>query len=78
MNKEKIWTDINYVVMATLIFGQITIGWFFLVGQGAYLIGNVINVTRDFKLNRPIADKVKDIAFLAITVGLLILKVLGK
>ena len=44
-----------------------------MVGQGAYLLGNIINVIRDFKLGRPRADKVKNICFTAITVGLIIL-----
>lgn len=73
MNNEKFWDNIGYVIMALLLVGQITVGWLFMVGQGAYLLGNIINVIRDFKLGRPRADKVKNICFTAITVGLIIL-----
>lgn len=73
MNKEKFWDNIGYVIMALLLVGQVTVGWLFMVGQGAYLLGNVINVIRDYRLNRPRADKVKNICFTAITVGLIIL-----
>lgn len=73
MNNEKFWDNIGYVIMALLLIGQVTVGWLFMVGQGAYLLGNVINVIRDYRLNRPRADKVKNICFTAITVGLIIL-----
>ena len=71
--KNKVWDNIGYVVMALLLIGQVTVGWLFLIGQSAYLIGNVLNVVRDFKLERPRADKVKNICFTAITCGLIIL-----
>jgi len=73
MNNEKFWDNIGYVIMALLLIGQVTVGWLFMVGQGAYLLGNIINVIRDYRLNRPRADKVKNICFTAITVGLIIL-----
>ena len=58
---NKIWDNVGYIVMALLLIGQVTVGWLFMVGQGAYLIGNILNVVRDFKLGRPRADKVKNI-----------------
>lgn len=70
---EKRWDNVGYAVMALLLIGQVTVGWLFMIGQGAYLIGNMLNVVRDFKLDRPKADKVKNICFTAITVGLIIL-----
>ena len=73
MNNEKFWDNIGYVIMALLFIGQVTVGWLFMVGQGAYLLGNIINVIRDYRLNRPRADKVKNICFTVITVGLIIL-----
>lgn len=73
MNNEKFWDNIGYVIMALLLIGQVTVGWLFMVGQGAYLLGNIINVIRDYRLNRPRADKVKNICFTAITIGLIIL-----
>ena len=44
-----------------------------MLGQGAYLVGNVLNVVRDFKLSRPAADKVKNVCFTAITIGLIVI-----
>lgn len=70
---NKTQDNIGYVVMGLLLIGQVTVGWLFMVGQCAYLIGNILNVVRDFKLNRPKADKVKNICFTAITLGLIIL-----
>lgn len=70
---EKRWANMGYVVMALLLVGQVTVGWAFLLGQGAYLVGNVLNVIRDFKLGRPASDKVKNVCFTAITVGLMII-----
>lgn len=67
----KAWNNIGYLVMALLLIGQITVGWLFMIGQGAYLVGNVLNVIRDFKLGRPAADKVKNVCFTAITIGLI-------
>ena len=73
--KENFWDNAGYVVLVLLLIGQITVGWLFMIGQSAYLIGNLINVVRDFKLNRPKADKIKNICFTAITIGLIILYV---
>lgn len=73
--KENFWDNTGYVVLVLLLIGQITVGWLFMIGQSAYLIGNLINVVRDFKLNRPKADKIKNICFTAITIGLIILYV---
>lgn len=77
MEKEKFWENSMYAVIVLLVIGQITVGWLFYVGQGAYLIGNIINVLRDFKMNRPKADKIKNLLFTAITVGLIMLKMLN-
>lgn len=70
---NKTWNNIGYLVMALLLIGQITVGWLFMLGQGAYLVGNVLNVVRDFKLGRPAADKVKNVCFTAITIGLIVI-----
>ena len=71
--ENKIWDNVGYIVMGLLLIGQVTVGWIFMIGQGAYLVGNILNVVRDFKLGRPKADKVKNICFTAITLGLIIL-----
>ena len=77
MEKEKFWENSMYAVIILLVIGQMTVGWLFYVGQGAYLIGNIINVVRDFKMDRPKADKIKNLLFTAITIGLIMLRMLN-
>mgnify|MGYP003550871603 FL=1 len=77
MEKEKFWENSMYAVIVLLVIGQMTVGWLFYVGQGAYLIGNIINVLRDFKMDRPKADKIKNLLFTAITIGLIMLRMLN-
>lgn len=69
--------NLQYFVLICLILGQCTIGSFFYLGQSFYLIANLISLCRCFLLNRPISDKVKDACCLAITTGLIAIKVLG-
>ena len=77
MEKEKFWENSMYAVIVLLVIGQMTVGWLFYVGQGAYLIGNIIGVLRDFKMDRPKADKIKNLLFTAITIGLIMLRMLN-
>lgn len=75
--KEKMknfWESLQYVVLILLIVGQCTVGSWFYFGQGIYLIANLISTLRCFILGRPNADKVKDSACLAITIGLILIK----
>ena len=74
---EKVFELLNYLVLMMLIVGQCTVGSNFLIGQCVYLGANLISVSRCFILKRPIADKVKDCSCLAITCGLLSIKLLG-
>ena len=74
---EKAFELLNYLVLMMLIVGQCTVGSNFLIGQSVYLGANLISVSRCFILKRPIADKVKDCSCLAITCGLLSIKLLG-
>ena len=67
---------LGYSIMFMLIIAQCVVGEWFLLGQVIYLISNIANVVRDFALARPIADKVKNILFSAITLGLILIKVL--
>lgn len=70
--KKKIIENIQYVVLALLILGQVTIGTYYILGQCFYLIANIISVTRCFLLKRPKADKFKDITCTGITLALII------
>lgn len=77
MKNVKTWENVAYIALALCVFGNIAVGWFYLLAQVAYLVANGINVVRNFALNRPSADKVKDLAFFAITVGLIIIRLFG-
>lgn len=67
-----IWEVICYIALALCVFGQITVGKFYLVAQFAYLIANVASVIRDYAIGLPAGNKVKDFAFTGITLALII------
>ena len=73
--KKVFENQIGYMVMFLLIIGQCTVGEWFIFGQVIYLIANVSSVVRDFVLRRPNSDKVKNICFSAITVGLILIRI---
>jgi hypothetical protein len=73
MKCEKLFENLNYVVLMGLITGQCIIGKWYLLGQCVYLLCNMISVTRSFVLKRPKADKIKDCSCTAITIGLILL-----
>ena len=74
-NNSTFWEIIGYTTLALCIFGQIAVGYIYLVAQFGYLIANALSVVRDFALNLPRANKVRDIAFTAITLALIIIKI---
>ena len=76
--KRNILINLTYVVIIFTIIGQCIVGGSFYLGQFAYLIANCINTVRDFALNRPAADKVKNTTFLAITIGIILFNYLIK
>jgi Mg2+/citrate symporter len=80
MNRKKreFFENLQFVVLVLLIVGQCTVGVNFYLGQGVYLAANIIATTRNFKLKRPAADKVKECACLAITIGLIIFNLFVK
>ena len=69
--------DVLYVAMFMTVLGQCIVGNMFYVGQGLFLTANVIYLTRDFKLNRPKADKIKNTLFTAITVGIIVMQLIA-
>ena len=71
-----VWELVGYVTLALCIFGQIAVGYIYIIAQSAYLIANLASVIRDFALNLPAANKVTDIAFTAITIALIIIKII--
>ena len=68
------WECIGYITLALCVFGQIAVGYWYMVAQLAYLISNIAAVVRDFALKLPPANKVRDIVFTAITVALIVIK----
>lgn len=76
VNKQTIWEIVGYMGLALCVFGQIAIGWFYLLAQFAYLIANVSGVIRDFALGLPPSNKVRDIAFSSITLALILIRIL--
>lgn len=74
---KKFFENLNYIVLMLLIIGQCTVGANWFIGQLIYLSANIISTTRCFWLKRPMADKIKDCSCLAITLGLLGIKLLG-
>ncbi len=73
MKYEKLFENLNYIVLMGLIIAQCVIGKWYLVGQSIYLLCNAISVTRSIVLKRPKADKIKDCSCTAITIGLILL-----
>ena len=70
---NKVWEAVGYFTLALCIIGQVTVGYFYMFAQVGYLIANILGVVRDFALNLPRANKVRDITFTAITIGLIVI-----
>ena len=73
---DRMIVNIAYASIALTVIGQCTMGSNFYIGQGAYLVANIINCVRDIILRRPRADKIKNFTFLGITIGLIILQLI--
>lgn len=66
----KVWETVAYVCLALTIAGQVLTASNVLFAQWVWLVSNALFVARDFALDRPRADKVKDVAMLALTIGM--------
>lgn len=71
MKKFITWENVQYVVLFLTVIGQILIGVNYFLGQGTWLLANVITVTRNVKLDRPRADRVQGWFMFALTFGLI-------
>lgn len=69
--KKRILVDLAYVSIVFTVLGQCIVGGSFYIGQVGFLIANTVNIVRDFALKRPAADKIKNVTFWAITVGII-------
>ena len=72
ISSEKVWEGVAYVCLALTIAGQVFTTMNVLIAQVVWLISNVLFVMRDFTLKRPTSDKVKDVAMLGLTIGIVI------
>lgn len=72
VSSEKVWECVAYICLALTIAGQVFTTMNVLIAQIVWLISNVLFVARDFALHRPISDKVKDVAMLGLTIGIVI------
>jgi hypothetical protein len=70
-----LWEIVGYTTLALCIFGQITVGYIYLVAQFAYLAANALGIVRDFALDLPRANKVRDVVFTGITLALIVIKI---
>lgn len=69
--------NLQLLGLALTIMGQVIIGSSYIAGQGLWLVSNLIAIFRDFYLHRPMADKVKNITLTGITLGLVVVWLLG-
>lgn len=69
---EKVWEGVAYICLALTIAGQVFTTMNVLIAQVVWLVSNVLFVARDFALRRPISDKVKDVAMLGLTIGIVV------
>ena len=74
--KNYFWEVINYFCLIGLIVGQITVGYAYIFAQIIYLICNTVSVIRDIKLRLPPSNIVRDACFTAITIGLIIIRII--
>ena len=70
----KVFVNLQYLTLIGLLVAQSVVGVNFYIGQFVYLTANLIAVTRNFVLRRPIPDKVKDCSCLGVTIGLILFK----
>lgn len=69
------WEIINYFCLIGLIVGQITVGYAYMFAQIVYLMCNTITLIRSIKLRLPPSNIVRDACFTAITIGLIIIRI---
>lgn len=72
-----VWENLQLLTLGLTIAGQVIIGANYLTAQAIWFIANVISLARDFALNRPLADKIRDAGLTALTVGLVTAYLMG-
>lgn len=74
--KTMIWEVLGYATLLLCVFGQVTVGKWYLIAQFAYLVSNIVGTARDFALGLPWANKVKDACFTGITFALILIRLM--
>lgn len=75
--KTAVWENLQLLVLGGTILGQVLVGGLYFVAQSIWLACNMLALTRDVVLKRPVADKVKNAALCGLTLALIVLRVLG-
>ena len=75
--KIVVWENLQLLALAGTIAGQALVGGLYLVAQSIWLACNVLSLTRDFVLKRPMADKIKNAALCGLTAALIVLRICG-
>jgi hypothetical protein len=69
----KVVENLQLLGLALTIIGQVLVRFdLVLITQIIWLVANIIALGRDFYLYRPVADKIKNAALTALTLGLII------
>ena len=74
--QKAFWEIVGYVGLAGTVLGQIIVGYWYLFAQGIFLVCNLGYTIRCFAIHQNTADKVKNITFTAITMGLIIIRII--
>ena len=73
---KKFAENSQYAVLLLIMAGQAICVSSIVGGQVVFLAANIISLWRCFSLERPLADKVKDVACLGLTLAILAVKFL--
>lgn len=77
MKREALWEIVGYIALIGCVLGQIIVGYWYLFAQAIYLVCNIGMTVRCFAIHQNNADKVKNSVFTAITLGLIIIRLIG-
>ena len=72
-----LWEIVGYVALCGTVAGQIIVGYWYLFAQGIFLFCNLCYTVRCFAIHQNMADKVKNVIFVGITVALIIIRLAG-
>ena len=75
--RTRVWENLALVSLFGTILGQILVGGLYLAAQSVWLVCNLVMLSRDFVLSRPFSEKIKDAGLVAVTLALIILRLLG-